>query len=104
MQGNDFFWDNLVFWIVMYGLAVVAWTCVGRFILAIFVKDSSKNYILKWFERLTDWAIRLIDLITPKAVARGLMPLVTAIWFFLFRFVAYLFFANLDMIPRMMTP
>lgn len=103
MQGNDFFWDNLIFWIVMYGLAVVAWTCLGRFILAIFVKDSSKNYILRWFERLTDWPIALIALITPNAVARGLMPLVTAVWFFLFRFVAYLVFANLEMIPRMVT-
>lgn len=103
MQGNDYFLSFLPFWIAMYGLAVVAWTCLGRFILAIFVKDSSKNYILRWFERLTDWPIRLIAVITPNAVARGLMPLVTAVWFFFLRFVAYLFFANLDMIPRMVT-
>ena len=104
MQGNDFFWDYLPFQLVTYGLAVVAWTCLGRFALAIFVKDSSKNYILKWFERLTEWPIRLIAFITPNAVARGLMPLVAAVWYFLLRFVAYLFFANLGMIPKMVTP
>ncbi|MDK9723033.1 MAG: hypothetical protein OEL53_17835 [Rhodospirillales bacterium] len=104
MQGNDYFLNFLPFWVVMYGLAVVAWTCLGRFILAIFVKDSSKNYILRWFERLTDWPIDLIALITPRAVAPGLLPLVTAVWFFLFRFVAYLAFANLEMIPRMVSP
>ncbi|MBI5121288.1 MAG: hypothetical protein HZA67_09800 [Rhodospirillales bacterium] len=104
MQGNDYFLNFLPFWVVMYGLAVVAWTCLGRFILAIFVKDSSKNYILRWFERLTDWPIRFIALITPRAVAPGLLPLVTAVWFFLFRFVAYLVFANLEMIPRMVSP
>ncbi len=104
MQRYDFFWDNLAFWLVMYGLAVVAWTCLGRFILAIFVKDSSKNYILRWFERLTDWALHLTALITPRAVAPGLMPLVTAVWFFLLRFAAYLLFANLGMVPRMVAP
>ena len=101
MQGNEFFWSHLPFWIVMYGLAVVAWTCLGRFVLAIFVKDSSKNYILRWFERLTDWPIALVDLFTPRAVARGLMPLVTAIWFFLLRFIAFMVFLNAGMLPKM---
>lgn len=101
MQGNAFFWGHLPFWIIMYGLAVVAWTCLGRFILAFMVKDSSKNYILRWFERLTNWAISLVDLITPKAVARGLMPLVTAVWFFFLRFVIFLFFLNAGLLPQM---
>lgn len=100
MQGNEYFWANMPFWVFMYALAVISWTCFGRFLLAVFVKDSSKNYILRWFERLTDWAIRLIDLITPRAVARGLMPLVTAVWFFLFRFLAFSIFLNAGLLTR----
>ena len=62
---NDFFWGYLPFWIWAYGLAVVAWTCLGRFMLGFMVPPNSGNYIWRAFRFLTDWAIALIRLITP---------------------------------------
>ena len=46
MTGDDFLWGYLPFWILNYGLAVVIWTCFGRFLLAWFVPAiQPTNYL-----------------------------------------------------------
>ena len=31
---SDFFWSYLPYWVVAYGLAIIGWTCVGRFLMS----------------------------------------------------------------------
>jgi hypothetical protein len=99
MQQPDFFWAYLPFWLVIYGLAVVAWTCIGRFLLGAFLPDDSPNYIYRWFKLLTDWAVRLVRWMTPGYVTNRWLILVTAFWFFALRYVAFFLFAAYGWAP-----
>lgn len=97
----DFFWDFLPFWIVAYSLAVVGWTCVGRFLMSAFLPPDSPNYIYRWFVRLTAWPVQFVAFFTPAFVLPRILPLVTAFWAFLLRYVAYVIFARYGMAPTL---
>jgi hypothetical protein len=96
---NDFFWGFLPFWVVNYGLALVAWTCVGRYLLAMFVPPQTTNYIFRWFVLLTDWAVSAVSFVTPAFVQRRYLPLLTALWCFAIRFVSFPIFYSFGMLP-----
>ena len=101
MDQPHLFWGYLPFWLWTYGLAVVAWTCIGRFLLGFIVPPDSPNYIWRWFRRLTDWAVALVGLITPRYVDQRYAPLVTTYWFFLIRYASWPVFAALGLAPRL---
>lgn len=82
----DFVLDYLPFWLVTYGTAVVAWSCVGRYLLELLVPPGSTNYILRWFRLLTDWAVRAVGFVTPSFLHNRHLPLITAFWAFVLRF------------------
>ena len=85
MSQPDFLLGYLPFWIVVYGLAIVAWTCVGRFLLGFFVAPDSQNYIWRVFRLLTDWAVRAAAFITPRIVHPILLTPIAALWLFVAR-------------------
>jgi hypothetical protein len=102
MAGNDFILGYLPFWIVNYALAIVVWSCVGRFLLGFFMPSvQPNNYIWRAFVALTDWPVRLVGLITPSIVWPGWLPLVTAIWVYYLRIAAFVAFASAGMVPRL---
>lgn len=101
MDQSDFFWGYLPFWLWTYSLAVIAWTCVGRFMLGFIVPHDSPNYIWRWFRRLTDWPTRLFGLITPRYVEPRYLPLVTMYWCFLLRYAGWPVFAALGLAPSL---
>jgi len=76
-----------LFALVNYGLAVVAWTCIGRLLLGAMLRPGSPNYILRFFRLLTGWAVRLVRLVTPSYVPDGVLPLAAFVWLFLARAV-----------------
>jgi hypothetical protein len=99
-ETSNYFWGYLPFWAWTYGLAVIAWTCLGRFFLGFIVPPDSPNYIWRWFRRLTDWAVTLVDFITPRAITPRFLPLVTMYWFFLLRYASFPIFYALGLVPR----
>ena len=99
MNAPHFFWGHLPFWIWTYGLAVVAWTCFGRFLLGFIVPPDSPNYIWRFFRRLTDWAVDLIAWITPRFVQPRFIPLVTMYWFILVRYASFPVLTYLGLAP-----
>lgn len=102
MNNPDFFWSYLPFWIVNYGLAMVAWSCLGRFLLAFFVPSlQPTNYIWRAFVVLTEWAVRLTGLITPSYVRPMFLAPIAAFWIFHLRVVAYFALAAAGMTPRL---
>lgn len=100
-QAPDFFWSYLPYWVVAYGLALIGWTCIGRFLMTAFLPPDHPNYIFRWFRLLTNWAVRLTDLITPRFVNPRFMPLVTAFWAFALRYVAHFIFASYGLAPSL---
>jgi hypothetical protein len=85
MNASQFFWGHLPFWVVTYGLAVVGWTLVGRFMLQFLVPQDSALVIWRVFRRLTDWAVSVARRLVPSYVAPGYLPLVAAFWVFVLR-------------------
>lgn len=91
--------DYLPFTIVTYGTAVVAWSCAGRFVLEMFIPPQSDNYILKWFQRLTDWAVLLVRFITPAFFHTRYLLLITFYWTFVVRFILTTILLAYGMVP-----
>lgn len=99
MPQPDFLLGHLPFWIVTYALSVVAWSCVGRWLLSIFVPPESPNYIWRAFRALTDWAVTAVAVITPRAVPAPLLVPITALWVFLVRGVVSVAMFTAGMVP-----
>lgn len=97
---NDFVTGYLPFWIVNYGLALVAWACVGRFLMSAFVADASPNYIWRGFRTLTGWAVRVAALLVPSYVNPRFLPLVAFCWLMAVRWAVGLVFIGAGLAPR----
>jgi hypothetical protein len=51
-------------------LAMLMYTLAGRLLLGLILSPGSDNYIMRFFERLTDPVVRLVREVTP-----GMVPL-----------------------------
>ncbi|MFQ3623263.1 MAG: hypothetical protein SNJ73_06925 [Acetobacteraceae bacterium] len=101
MDQPHFIWSFLPFWAAVYGLAVVAWTCMGRFALQLVFAPDSSNYIWRFFRLLTDWWLRLVAYVTPAYVGPVFLPLLGALWAFLLRFAVALAMFGAGLAPRL---
>ena len=66
-------------------LAAVMYTLLGRALLALMVDPDSKNYIWRFFCRLTDPFLALIRPLTPLAAAPVVLWLFGVVWLFWLR-------------------
>jgi hypothetical protein len=93
----------LPFWIVNYGLALVAWSCLARFTMQAFMAPDSPNYIWRAFRFLSSPGVALARLLTPRYVVALWWPLLGAVWVFGLRFVASLLMLMAGWAPRLST-
>ena len=90
MTSSDFVFGYLPFWIINYGLAIVLWSCLGRFLLSFFVpRLQPNNYIYRAFHVLSEWAVRATRFITPSFILPIFVPLLASIWVFYLRIVVF---------------
>jgi len=102
MSQADFFWGYLPFWIVNYGLSLVAWACVGRWALSFFMPAvQPRNYIWRSFVWLTEWAVVAARFISPSSIGPRWMPLVASFWVFWLRLGIYFAMAGVGMTPHL---
>lgn len=96
-------WGYAPFWIALYLLGIVTWSCVGRFMLAWFVPAiQPTNYIWRGFVFVTEWAVRLFGYVTPRYVKPVFLPLVAAFWlYWIVRPLVFTLFAVLGLAPRL---
>jgi hypothetical protein len=66
-QGAEFIRDHAVFWIAIYALGIVTWSCIWR------------GFVL-----VTEWAVRACALVTPRYVRPVFLPLVAFFWLYWF--------------------
>lgn len=99
-----FILGHLPFWIVVYGLALVGWSCIGRALMQGFVPQDSPNYIWRGFRFLTDWAVAVARRLVPSFVTPGYLPLVAAFWLFGLRMVLGLMMLAAGWAPRLTPP
>jgi hypothetical protein len=95
--------SQTIFWVLNYALAVVVWSCVGRFLLSWFVPAIQPgNYIWRGFVLVTQWAVGGIGAITPSYVAPIFLPLVTAFWLYWgARPLLFVTFVQAGLVPRL---
>lgn len=99
MDQVNLFWGYWYYQLPNYLLSALFWTCIGRFLLGLFVAPGSTNYIWRAFRFLTDWLLALIRPITPSFVVEGFLPLVAGFWVMVARFVFYMAMASLGLLP-----
>jgi YggT family protein len=63
-------------------LAALMYTAIGRFVLTFVFDPDSKNYIWRFFVRITDPVIRLVGYVTPRAVPPLVVLLFSVVWLF----------------------
>jgi YggT family protein len=91
MSGNPF-WQHWYFHLPNYALAVLAYTMIGRFLLSLILAPDTRNYIQRWFVRLTDPVLGIVRVITPALVPQPVLPLVAVVWLMLLRLVLLVLF------------
>jgi hypothetical protein len=98
---GDVWWAYWYFHIPNYAFALLIYTMFGRFLLSFILQPDTKNYIYRWFVRLTEWFVRPVAFITPRAMPRVLLPPIAAFWLVVLRvlFFVGMFYAGL--VPRM---
>ncbi len=66
-------------------LAALMYTLLGRALLGLFVDPDSKNYIWRFFCRITDPVVAVIRPVTPLAAAEVILWLFGVVWLFWLR-------------------
>ena len=80
-------------------LAVVMYTLLGRVVLGLIVQPDSGNYIWRIFCRLTDPAVALFAIVTPKATAPVVLWMFGVVWLFWLRVILLNTFLYFGAIP-----
>ncbi len=97
----DFIWGYLPFWISMYVLSAVAWTCLARFLLGFFVHHDSRNYIWRGFRFLTDWVVLTTRFLTPAMIPGLAIPVLAFVWVFVLRAFVAIMLLQVGMVPML---
>ena len=103
MNGQDIWWAYWYFHLPNYAFSVLFYTLFGRFLLSFILPPDSKNYIYRWFRRLTDWFMAPVAFITPSAIPSLLLPLVAAFWIAVLRVLFFAVMYSAGLTPRMAT-
>lgn len=82
-----------------FALAVLMYTLLGRVVLGLVVQPDSSNYIWRTFCRLTDPAVALFALVTPKATAPVVLWMFGVVWLFWLRVILLNVFLYFGAIP-----
>ena len=101
MESDNLFWAFWYYQLPNYILGALFWTCIGRFLLSIFVPPESTNYIWRWFCRLTDPVLRATRWVTPIYVMFFFMPLAAAFWLSFLRLVLLLVMTAAGIAPKL---
>jgi YggT family protein len=69
-----------------YVLAVLMYTMIGRVLLSLVIDEDSKNYVWRFFCRITDPVVAVVRVLTPKAAPAIIVWLFAVVWLFWLRF------------------
>ena len=96
---NDFVAGHLPFWFFNYTLALLAWACIGRFMMSAFIAPDSPNYIWRGFRLLTDWTVAAARRLVPSYVRPQFLPLIACCWLFAIRWTVGLSMIGAGLAP-----
>jgi YggT family protein len=105
MAGQDIWWAYWYFHLPNYALSLLFYTLFGRLALALFLPtqgrtQESRNYIYRWFCRLTDWLLPPVAFITPRALHGLLLLPVAAFWVVAARVALFAALYSAGLLPK----
>ncbi len=100
MQTTNTFLTYWYYTIPNFALAAIMYTIIGRVLLSMFFDPDSKNYIMRFFVRVTDPVINLFGAVTPKATAPVVLWLFVFVWLFWIRIAMLYGFLLIGLLPR----
>jgi hypothetical protein len=77
----------LAYYLLNFVLAALMYTLLGRAVLGLIVDPDSKNYIWRFFVRLTDPVVAAVAVVTPRAAVPVVVWLFCFVWMFWLRVV-----------------
>ncbi|KAA5602856.1 YggT family protein [Blastochloris sulfoviridis] len=80
-------------------LAALFYTLLGRVLLGLVVDADSRNYIWRFFCRVTGPVVTLVGMVTPRAAPPILVWLFALVWLFLARVALYFALATSGLLP-----
>ena len=72
--------------ILDYILGIIMYTLIGRAAMNIFQREDSNFFFMRIFVKFTNPVLKIFDKITPEFLARPIVPLYVAFYFYLIRF------------------
>lgn len=93
------FLANWPFQIPNMVLAILMYTLIGRLLLGLVLPPGSDNYIMRFFERLTDPLVRLVGLAAPGMVPLPALVAFGVVWTFALRIALVVVFAAAGALP-----
>lgn len=99
MQTTNTFLAYWYYTIPNFLLAAVMYTIIGRVLLSLFFDSESKNYIMRFFVRVTDPFINFFKPVTPLAAAPVVLWFFTFVWLFFIRIAMLYAFLLLGLLP-----
>lgn len=100
MTAGQSLFSSWYFHLPNFILAALMYTLLGRAVLVLLVERDSKNYIWRFFCRVTDPIVGAVAIVTPKAVAPVVLWLLAFVWLFWIRVAFYMSFALLGLSPQ----
>jgi YggT family protein len=94
------FWAYWYFHLPNFVLAALMYTLLGRVLLGLLVQPDSSNYIWRFFCQITDPVVRVVALVTPKAVAPVVAWLFGVVWLFWLRAGLVYLYLLFGAVPR----
>ena len=82
-----------LFQILNFVLAALMYTLAGRLLLGLFLGPDSPNFIMRFFVMITEPAVRLVAVVTPRSVPYAVLVAFTFVWTFFARVALFLLFA-----------
>ena len=72
-------------WIIVidYVLGMIMWTLIGRAAMNIFQREDSNFFFMRMFVKFTNPVLKVFNKITPEFLARPIVPLYVAFYFYL---------------------
>jgi uncharacterized protein YggT (Ycf19 family) len=100
MSATESFFTHWYFHVPNLLLAALMYTLLGRLLLSFFFPPDSKAVAWRVFQQVTDPAVRLVALVTPRLVPLGLLIALTLVWCLFLRMALLIAFASVGLAPK----
>jgi len=99
VSASDSLFAHWYFHLPNFILAAAIYTLIGRYLLSLFFGADSDRVVMRVFRNVTDPILKVVALVTPKIVPRGLILIFAIVWLLALRMILFITFAIAGLRP-----